>query len=445
MDLAWADRARQMFRPHETLLDFTYLVGLPLADLVGRVANLPADSIIYYIHVFQDGDGNVLMPAQVLGQLARVANAPIYGHVDTYVGRGIVGGRVFSFEAAAANAARVALRILSGEKPEAIGVLATGENDYQFDERQLRRWGIGPDRLPPGSAVRNKESTFWDLYKWPVVGVVSLCVAQTLLISALLVQRGNRRRAEEEVRASQRELRDLTGRLLVSQEWERRRIARELHDDLNQSLALLSVDLDLLRQTPPRAGAQFQERVRAMMDCVKQLSSAVHELSHQLHPARLEQLGLVAAVRGLCKELTGGHGLAIEFSAHDVPAAIPAGTALCLYRVVQESLQNVLKHSGARRAGVEIDGFADAIAMRIHDDGKGFTPAEAADKGRLGLISMPERLRLVGGTIVIDSRLAGGTRINVRVPLSSADPDEGLVPADSGGDAIGGPRAEGVL
>src|SRR5262249_58262524 len=121
----------------------------------------------------------------------------------------------------------------------------------------------------------------------------------------------------------------------------------ELHDDLNQSLSLLSVELDLFGQKPPESAAQFDGRLEALLARVKQLSSSVHDLSHQLHPSKLEQLGLVAAVRGLCKELTQSHGLPIEFTHHEVPEAIPEDTALCLYRIVQEALGNVLKHSGA--------------------------------------------------------------------------------------------------
>src|SRR5262249_55725229 len=152
---------------------------------------------------------------------------------------------------------------------------------------------------------------FWEFYHWHILGVLSLCVIETLLIAALLVQRTNRKRAEEDLRESQHELRELTGRLLQAQETERRRIARELHDDLNQGLALVAVELDLLSQRPPEAATQLHGRLQELSARVKRLSSSVHDLSHQLHPSKLEQLGLVAAIRSLCKELTQGHGLPI--------------------------------------------------------------------------------------------------------------------------------------
>ena len=356
-DVLWEAEARRAFRLYEDKLRFVYLTGLPMEDLLQQVAHLPERSIIYYLHVFRDGTGKVLVPADVLERIASVANSPIYGHIDSYVGRGAVGGRVFSFATEGKNAAGLGLRVLAGETPENIGVQKTSANTYMFDWRQLRRWGISEASLPPASVVRDKELSFWDLYKWPIIGVISLCVVETVLIVGLLVQRSSRRRAEKRVRQvvdslrdSQRELQVLTGRLLHSQEIERRRIARELHDDLNQSLALLSVDLDLLSQKPPESGNQLGERIQELSARVKELSSSVHNLSHQLHPSKLEQLGLVPAVRGLCKELTRSHGLPITFTHHEVPDTLPNDAALCLYRIVQEALGNVVKHSRAGHA-----------------------------------------------------------------------------------------------
>ena len=537
-DVYWIAEARRAFRGYEGKVRFVYLTGLPRDDLLREVANLPERSVIYYLHLFEDGLGKVFVPAEVVGPLSSAANAPVYGHYSTYVGRGIVGGRVVSFEAEGANAARVTARILAGETPERIALPATAANPYMFDSRELRRWGIAEARLPHGSVVLNRPPSFWDLYKWRFIGAVVLCIAQAFLIVALLIERANRRRAEgrfrqlveaapsgmimvgqdgrivltnpeaesifgydaeellgqsvemlvppgsgdrhpasgdrffevparrpigsgrelfgrrkdgtefpvevglnpirtgegpfvlasiiditerkraeEVLRESQRELRTLTARLLQAQETERRRIARELHDDLNQSLALIAVELDLLARDTTGPGAAHNGRVQELSARVKELSSAVHELSHRLHPAKLEQLGLVTSVRGLCNELGHVHGLGIEFAAEQVPSSIPDDTALCLYRIAQEALRNVIKHSGARHARVELRGSSDSISLRISDDGSGFEPDSAAGKEGLGLVSMRERLRLVGGEITVDSRPSGGARIDVRTPL----------------------------
>jgi signal transduction histidine kinase len=436
-DVQWEAEARRIFRAYEDKLQFVYLTGLPLSDLLQRVSQLPERSIIYYLHVFEDGDEKSLIPAEVLSLIAAKVTVPIYGHVDTYVGRGIVGGRVFSFENEGKNAAVLGLRILAREKPEKIGVQPVSTNTYMFDARQLPRWGISAASLPPGSDIRHHEPTFWDLYRWHILGLISVCVVETLLIVGLLVQRSSRVRAEkrsrqmvEVLRENQRELRELTGRLLRAQETERRRIARELHDDLNQSLALLSVELDMLNQKPPESAAQFGRRVKELSAQVKQLSSTVHDLSHQIHPAKLEQLGLLATVRSLCSELAQSHSLDIAFTDDKVPDEIAADTALCLYRVVQEALQNVIKHSGAKHARVELSGSTDAIGLRIADDGAGFDPSQVDGKGSLGLVSMRERLRLVCGDIVIDSKPADGTRIEVRVPLYPSSQVKGVSPQE---------------
>ncbi len=207
------------------------------------------------------------------------------------------------------------------------------------------------------------------------------------------------------------------GRLLQAQENESRRIARELHDDLGQGLALLTVKMDLLRQKPPEAG-QFGARMRELLAEVKHLSSSVHDLSHRLHPSKLDQLGLVAAIGDLCRELTHNHGLKIEFTHDQMPAAISPDTAVCLYRIAQEGLRNAIKHSGAQQAEVALRGTADAISLRIIDHGRGFDPRRTQGKRGLGLVSMRERVRHLGGEIAIDSQPSGGTRLHVRVPLT---------------------------
>ena len=430
-DAEWEAEARRTFRAHEDWLEFVYLTGLPMDELLGRVADLPQQSLVYFLHVHQDGTGKPFYSAEVLDRLAARANAPIYGHVETYVGRGIVGGHVFRFEEAGNDAARLGLRILAGEMPESIPISESGGNTGMFDWRQLQRWGISEQSLPPGSVVLHKETTVWDVYKWRIIGAATLCLVQAVLIAGLLAQRVRRRRAEGGLRESRQETRLLTGRLLEAQEVERRRIARELHDDLNQSLALLSLELDVLSQVLPTSLAEIADRMQELSARVKDLSSTVHDLSHRLHPSKLEQLGLVAALGGLHRELTQSHGLEVKFTHDQGPGVMSPDAVLCLYRIAQEALQNVVKHSGSRHASVDLSGTADVIRLRVTDDGVGFDPGSAAGNDGLGLISMRERLLLVGGEIDIDSRPLGGTRIEVRVPVSVPDrPEEGALQAD---------------
>jgi signal transduction histidine kinase len=211
---------------------------------------------------------------------------------------------------------------------------------------------------------------------------------------------------------------ELSGRLISAQEEERARLAKELHDGLSQNLALLAVELELFGQRPTGAVDEVSERMQEFSTRTKELSSEVHRLSHGLHPAKLEQLGLAAAIGGFCRELEAGGLICVKFSCQDVPRALPKDLALCLYRVTQEALQNVVKHSGARNASVELRKEGNELQLRIADEGKGFeATAEPAGDG-LGLVSMRSRVRLVGGNISWDSTPGQGTQVNVRAPVT---------------------------
>jgi signal transduction histidine kinase len=147
----------------------------------------------------------------------------------------------------------------------------------------------------------------------------------------------------------------------------------------------------------------------------------MHRLSHRLHPAALDHLGLAKAVNSLCQEMSALHDLRIHFTGRKLPDVVPKDVALCCYRIVQEALRNVIKHSGAREAHVELARTEQGLELHVRDQGAGFDVAGIESRGGLGLISMRERLRLVGGQIAIKSSAAHGTEIDVLVPLSAAD------------------------
>jgi PAS domain S-box-containing protein len=214
---------------------------------------------------------------------------------------------------------------------------------------------------------------------------------------------------------------DLSGRLIYAQEAERMRLACDLHDDLSQSLALLSIELEMFGQSRPAERVQISGRMQIFSEQVKRLSSDVHRISHELHPAKLEQLGLVAALRGFCKEFAVAHEMAIEFADRSVPRTVPKATALCLHRIAQEALQNVVKHSGGTAARVELAMEGSELRLAIVDDGVGFDPKTMRANGSLGLVSMAERARFVHGLVSVESHAGKGTRVEVRVPIAAAD------------------------
>jgi signal transduction histidine kinase len=217
----------------------------------------------------------------------------------------------------------------------------------------------------------------------------------------------------------------LSGRLINAQEEERSRIARDLHDDMNQRLGLLAFGLSQLSGKLPAGEAKRE--TEELWQQTSGLSQDVHRLSHELHPATLEQLGLVAAARALCAEFSKKQGVAVYFTEHDVPPHLPEHVPLCLYRILQESLQNIAKHSEASVVKVELDRGLDGVHLTVEDNGIGFDPANHG-QGGLGLLSMRERLRLVGGSIRIDSAPSQGTRVKVLAPIRFAE-SPGNVPA----------------
>jgi PAS domain S-box-containing protein len=202
-DKYYETAARRQFKEFEGRLAFTYLSGLPMQELLARVANLPAHSIIYYLSVVEDGGGQKFAALDSLDRVAAVANAPIYAWHTVGMNHGIVGGSLQSMDVLAARVAEISLRVLRGERPEAIPVETVDPNVTEFDWRQLQRWGIKENRLPPGSVVRYREPGPWEKYRLYIVAAGALLLLQTVLIAALLVQRARRLRTEQVLRENE--------------------------------------------------------------------------------------------------------------------------------------------------------------------------------------------------------------------------------------------------
>jgi len=214
-------------------------------------------------------------------------------------------------------------------------------------------------------------------------------------------------------------LANVSRKLIEAQEQERIRIGRELHDDISQRLALLAVELQRLHQDPllpPRV----RNRLRGVQKKASEIAADIQSLSHELHSAKLQYLGIASAMRGFCQEFGEQQRVEIEFNAHDLPAPLSADTSLCLFRVLQEALHNSAKHSGARHFEVRLWGATDEIHLTVKDAGAGFDLNIAKASRGLGLISMEERLKLLNGTLSIESQSNRGTTIHARVPLGSA-------------------------
>jgi signal transduction histidine kinase len=417
-DKTYERLTRVQLKPFESRLSITYLSGLTTSDLEARLATLPAQSIVYYLAVYQDGAGVQFGPRAYGERVAANARVPTYSWSDALMDYGIVGGSLLDRRAMMETVGQLAVRVLRGEPADSIPTSSPSLNVSQVDWRQLRRWGINEARVPAGTLVRFKEFSVWERYRGYIVVAVWILLVQSALIVGLLVQRSRRRDAEETVRASQAELRSsyervraLGARLLRAQDTERARIARELHDDVSQQVAMLEIDLELLSGADRGQAGGLEEALNRAHG----IARSVHDLSHRLHPAKLQLIGLVSALSGLQRELSRSD-TTITFTHQKVPSTLPPDLTLCLFRIAQEALQNALKYSQAHHVSVDLSGSPDGLALTIVDDGVGFDVNAAWGRG-LGLISMTERLEAIGGALEIRSKPGTGTRLEVRAPL----------------------------
>ena len=339
-DKAYERMARTQLQALAPRLTLTYLSGLPTKELETRLSTLPERSIIYFLLVNRDGAGDTFHPLEYLDRVVAVANVPVYCWVDSAMGRGIVGGSLVSQQGETRSVGGVVLRVLLGERADGIPMSKPDLNVDQVDWRQLQRWGISAARVPSGTLVRFRESTAWERNRAFVLGGAALLLAQTALIAGLLVQHARRRRAEKlvssgrnKLRASFERSRALGARLLRAQEAERSRIARELHDDVSQQVALLAIDLELLSGAGGKRRPDAEHLAREALDRVQSVARSVHDLSHRLHPAKLQRWDSwqpLPVCNASCHSRRSPSGFARQRS-----ISASSDLSLCLFRIVQ--------------------------------------------------------------------------------------------------------------
>ena len=225
------------------------------------------------------------------------------------------------------------------------------------------------------------------------------------------------RTSEAALKQKQAELEKLAGKLIAAQEDERRRLARELHDHLSQSLAALALELANVQRGSEEAPAKLRHGLSHIEGSVHKLADDIHDMSRLLHPSILDDLGLDAAVRADCARFSERERIAVRVESQDVPAKLPPDVALTLYRITQEALRNIAKHADSKQASVTILGEDDSVRLIVEDFGVGFDVESAKKKSGLGLISMSERVRLLNGTLEVSSEPGRGARIEVTAPV----------------------------
>lgn len=411
----WLEELRRDFQRFTSRVGFTYYNHLSFAQIQREVSHLPPNSAIFFGLLYVDAEGVPLAGQHVLATLHSLANAPIFGWHETQLGSGVVGGRMVPITKLAATTAGAAVRLLRGEPPGAIKVPTEPPSKPVYDGRELKRWNISETRLPPGSIVRFRERTFWELYWGQVLlGVGLLCAA----LVGLNLQHAAQLRAAEKQQAG------FTRQLLVSQEEERRRIAGELHDGLGQILVLMKNQLGLLGRKLGENPAETLRSIERLTGSASQALGEVRAISQALRPAALEQVGITSAIEWMARQASESSTANFSIEVENVDGLLAPGLEINLYRIAQEGLNNALRHAQASNISFEVKRSPDELFMSLFDNGVGFDreARRNGDNGRhnepsLGLISMSERAKLLGGKLEIQSVPGTGTRLTVTIPL----------------------------
>jgi len=402
-----SEARRQLDRLEKTV-KLTYVDAGSVQDFVRTAARVPDGTVILFLSMYQDSAGNKLLSHEVLARIAKEARVPVYNQTASNVGLGIVGGVVFDPEILGRETAQLTLRVLRGERLQDLPVQESKSTVPMVDWRQVRRWGLDEKRLPVGTVVRFRESSVWEGYKWYILSFLAAMTLESLLIVTLFVE-ARKRRASEKV------LKELSGRLIHAAEDERQRIARELHDDFQQRLALLSVGLDMLGQESPPNGTSLNQQLRAFGKDAEELAGDVHNLSHRLHSSQLEVLGLKEALKEVCRQVSHQHNIDIQVQADELSSKLSDDLSLCFYRIAQEALNNAVKHSHSTRIEVKLGNSGGRVWMRIKDFGVGFDATARANG--IGLATMRERLRMVSGSLQIKSSPGVGTELTAEAKV----------------------------
>jgi PAS domain S-box-containing protein len=240
------------------------------------------------------------------------------------------------------------------------------------------------------------------------------------VLRGFLIDITSRKETELMLRSVREELQELSGRLLNAREEETRKLARELHDNFGQKMALLNLRASEVERLLPIQPNLAAENLRACREQIITVGQELQELSRLLHPSILHDLGLDLALRSECAAYTKRTGIVIRYDSRDVPAGLPEDVRVCLYRIAQESLQNIWKHAESKHVEVSVKASKGTIELIVRDFGKGFDVESTKGKAGLGLISMQERARLVGGSLTLTAVAGEGTRVHVRIPLREA-------------------------
>jgi len=402
-------------------ITFTLLEDVKLEDILLGLQSLAPDSVVIYTAFSRDRSGRLFEYSEIISIISRQSKVPIYSPYDFNFGHGAIGGLVVLGYDQGEAAGQMALRILNGEKIEDIPIMMTAQKRYVFDYKQLQRFNVAASSLPKDSTIINLPQTLYFKYKQWVNAIIIIIAILLLTISILLINIHKRRLTEKALTNSQEDLRILAWRLAEAEETERKMLSRELHDEIGQNLTILGVNLNLLRSLIPKDPAEMiHSRINDSIIIVKQTTERVRNLMSNLRSPVLDDYGLVAAIDLYGKQWSSRTGIDIIVRGPQTDLHLPAHIENAMFRIVQESLTNVVKHAKATQVIITISVIQGKFNLSVEDNGIGYNMSRMnADKGERGwgLITMSERALAVGGTCRVQSRSGLGTHVFVEVPV----------------------------
>jgi signal transduction histidine kinase len=373
-------QAQKEFRPYENRVSFTYLVELPLEQLLSTLSLLPSRDIVLYLTLFQDGIGHPFVPHEVVERVSGAASVPVYGFLDQYLGRGIVGGSLYSFTAIGAETAKLVLRLLAGAVPPQT-LTEVVSNKVMFDWRQILRWGLREDRLPPNSEIYFREPTVWQRYSWQIAFISALFLAQAGLISVLLHERRRRRLAEVQSRQRMAELAHMNrystaGELTAS-------IAHEINQPLGSILTNAETAQEIL--TSPRPDIEeLKDIVGDILQDDRRASEVIRRMRSLLKkaPFELKKFDLNELVRETVEFLSAlAVGRKVELNSFITPLALPIiGDRIQLQQVILDLVVNAIEAMADtprenRKISIHTSRADDFAELTVSDSGPGI-PAD---------------------------------------------------------------------
>jgi signal transduction histidine kinase len=375
---------RRDLQAFEDRVGINYLFGLSMDELFKRLSSLPANSVILYVSLLRDSSGRSFVPAEALSSIAAAANAPVYVFLDQYVGLGTVGGNVYSFVTHGAQVAALGLEILRGASPSSLPIRDLSAQVNVFDDRQLNRWNLNAARLPPGSEVRYRNLSVWEVYRWYIIGAIAVLLTQGALIGGLLFARTRQRRAEAEAR---RQRDDLAHVLRVTTLSElTTSLAHEINQPLTAILANAQAARHLLGSVRPSGAKDFEEALSEIIESARHASLVIGRLRALFRKERVERVGVDVkaliedVVRLLHAAMLDGHIEIRLVSGEALPAV--SGDAVQLEQVLLNVVLNACEAIGASKTGPRVitietrQNGPDHVIIDVADTGAGVKDAE---------------------------------------------------------------------